>query len=271
MTFLNVSTAIIPYGQPWIRPEKAKRLSLPIESLSTLPGYILFNKRANSTRAVFWLVSNCHSVSRREKAMEELAKYIPVEMVGQCAKNESMKNACGPSHGTGLGGPECMALFNSYPFFVAAENSLCRDYITEKYWARYNLDSVPIVMRRDVYEGRLPDGSFIAMSDFEGPQALAEYLHYLMKTPAAYMRYFDWRRQGWARASNNTPGHYTGLCRLCEVLINEEHRELRPIEDIGEWYRRESACDDGSFVEKWLTRRRNGTVGMRANVFNLGI
>jgi Glycosyltransferase family 10 (fucosyltransferase) C-term len=172
MTFLTASTIPLPYGQPWVRPEEARRLNLPSETLSSFPNSILSNKGPNSTRAVFWLVSNCNSVSRREEAVAELAKHIPVDIVGQCAKNESLRNACGPSSGTGLGGPDCLELFNSHPFFVAAENSLCRDYITEKYWARYNLASVPIVMRRDIYEGHLPEGSFIAMSDFAGPRGI---------------------------------------------------------------------------------------------------
>lgn len=44
----------------------------------------------------------------------------------------------------------------------------------------------------------IPPGSFIAMDDFESPQALGKYLNYLLENQTAYFEYFKWRDEGWA-------------------------------------------------------------------------
>lgn len=52
----------------------------------------------------------------------------------------------------------------------------------------------------------VPPNSIIAMDDFDGPEALATHLKYLMKNPDEYMKYFKWREDGWALASWNLVG-----------------------------------------------------------------
>jgi hypothetical protein len=40
---------------------------------------------------------------------------------------------------------------NEYKFYIAFENALCTDYITEKIWHRlFTVDAVPIVLKRSV-------------------------------------------------------------------------------------------------------------------------
>lgn len=95
------------------------------------------------------------------------------------------------------------------------------------------------------------------MDDFEGPRALAAHLIHLTDTPSDYLRYFEWRREGWARAPWFAAGYRTGLCRLCERLANEsEALASAPpplIADFGAKFRADSRCDDydGGFAERW--------------------
>ena len=81
------------------------------------------------------------------------------------------------------------ASFNfSYHFYIAFENSVCKDYITEKLWSQgYQRTIIPIVLKRDDVEPFVPPNSFIAADDFEDVKSLAAYLHYLIHNETAYM------------------------------------------------------------------------------------
>lgn len=41
---------------------------------------------------------------------------------------------------------------NNYYFVFIGENSICKDYITEKYWNHYKSPFVSIVLNRKLYE-----------------------------------------------------------------------------------------------------------------------
>lgn len=73
-------------------------------------------------------------------------RHITVQIAGKCGSGVTAHTVCPPSD-------LCESMFNSHYFYIAAENAICKDYITEKYWQRYHLNAVPIVMRRHVYEG----------------------------------------------------------------------------------------------------------------------
>jgi hypothetical protein len=58
--------------------------------------------------------------------LQELKKSIPVHVFGGCGNN-----SCSRRNG------DCFTdLERSYKFYLAFENSLCREYITEKFWHR---------------------------------------------------------------------------------------------------------------------------------------
>lgn len=70
-----------------------------------------------------------------------------MDIYGKCAKDFSKIFAC-PRNNI-----SCIEEFGQqYYFFLALENTVCKDYITEKYWSRYYLPSIPIVMRRYLYQ-----------------------------------------------------------------------------------------------------------------------
>ncbi|KAH7724733.1 alpha1,3-fucosyltransferase [Aphelenchoides avenae] len=232
MTHLSASDVHSPYGGYWVPPKLAAEKGLSSEPLPSTEDEIFRDK---TTKGIFWLVSNCKT------------PYILVDIAGSCAKNETMKNVC-PKGNT------CEEHFRKYYFFISAENSICTDYITEKYWSRYHLPLIPIVMRRDVYQRRVPPMSYIAMDDFPNAKALADHLNTLMSNRSEYMKYFAWRGQGWSRARWNAPGYRIGLCRLCEKLLEPtaEH-PTAPIADIARWYTEQSNCESDDFAKSWAS------------------
>ena len=70
-----------------------------------------------------------------------------------------------------------MSSFNFYRFYLAFENSMCRDYVSEKVFQRM-ADSlvIPIVMGGANYSAHLPPHSYINVEDFKSPKELASHL-----------------------------------------------------------------------------------------------
>jgi alpha-1,3-fucosyltransferase len=56
--------------------------------------------------------------------LQELRKYIPVHIYGECGNN-----TCQKENG------QCFRdIENNYKFYLSFENSICNEYITEKFW-----------------------------------------------------------------------------------------------------------------------------------------
>lgn len=70
MTYRYDSDVPWVYGGYWISPEMNKGLGFKSENLPYDEKTILKNKSS----AIFWLVSNCDTISKRELAVEKLGK-----------------------------------------------------------------------------------------------------------------------------------------------------------------------------------------------------
>lgn len=105
------------------------------------------SKKDSSRSSVIWFVSHCETFSRREAFVNELTKYINIDIYGSCGGYFSQKGAhtrkdpC--KHLVNNNREECMHnIFNSYKFYLSFENSLCNDYITEKFWKIYHSTNI---------------------------------------------------------------------------------------------------------------------------------
>ncbi|VDM56820.1 unnamed protein product [Angiostrongylus costaricensis] len=230
-TYLLSSDVVFKYGPYYLPSKKAEE-----------KGFKLIVGAFLKKSGIFGLVSNCNTISKREIALKELSRYMNVTIGGKCALNNSTIDIC--PHGSG-----CLNLYGQYPFYFAVENSVCKDYITEKYWSRTSVPSIPIVMRRRIYEtSTMPPHSFIAMDDYISPREMAKHL---ISLENAYAEYFVWRKGGWTVAPWNAPGYRNGFCRLCERLW-EENQENKVIGDVWAWFDGESQCEGDDFVRNWI-------------------
>uniref|UniRef100_A0A1I7YXP2 Fucosyltransferase n=1 Tax=Steinernema glaseri TaxID=37863 RepID=A0A1I7YXP2_9BILA len=207
MTVSRKSDVHSPYGGYWLAPDVVKEKNLKPDDLHFTYDDFQWSRKK---KAIFWLVSNCDTLSKRELAVDRLSKHIAVNITGGC--------------GTGRCEGDCDKEIGGYYFYMALENAVCNDYITEKYWSRYKYPSVPIVMRRRIYENIIPPGSFIAMDDYSSPEAMGQHLNYLTKNRTAYMEYFKWRNDGWkvVYSAEGREGWHMGPCRLCEKLYEKD-------------------------------------------------
>ncbi|KAF2364979.1 Glycosyl transferase family 10 [Trinorchestia longiramus] len=80
---------------------------------------------SGKSRQVAWFVSNCGARNNRLQYAKELGRYIGVDIYGACGTKR-----CPRSSST-----RCFEMLNrDYKFYLAFENSNCRDYITEKFF-----------------------------------------------------------------------------------------------------------------------------------------
>ena len=97
-------------------------------------------------------MSNCRTFSHRERYVEEMQKHIDVsnifpyhvtdettvnvlqiDIIGRCS-NDTCRRGC-PAN-----------LRDGYKFYLSFENSLCSDYVTEKFFIALNSKAVPVVL-----------------------------------------------------------------------------------------------------------------------------
>lgn len=175
-----------------------------------------------------WFVSNVDpntGVTTRLKYYNELKKYITVNLFGRMA-------------GTRLRSEDYYSTMSSCKFYLAFENSIHKDYITEKFNGPLVAGTVPVVLGppRENYENFAPGNSFIHVDDFQNPEALANYLLQLDKDDTAYMHYFDWRKHVSATPHlviwNQEFIIY--ICHACEYI--GRHKEYKEAHDIYKWW-----------------------------------
>lgn len=135
-------------------------------------------------------------------------------------------------------------LNKDYKFYLAFENSNCKEYITEKFFLNsLSNDILPIVMgaRPADYAAVAPEHSYIHVDEFESPRELAEYLFVLDRNDDLYNTYFQWKGTG--ELVDTKLG-----CRLCALLhdteIIEKHKKW--YNSLDEWWRPSGICTNGS-------------------------
>ncbi|XP_058393960.1 3-galactosyl-N-acetylglucosaminide 4-alpha-L-fucosyltransferase FUT3-like [Diceros bicornis minor] len=206
ISYRRDSDIFVPYG--WLEPWPGQPEDPP-------PPVNLSAK----TELVAWVVSNWRTESARVRYYEMLREHLKVDVFGR-------------SH-TPLPWGEMMGRLARYKFYLAFENSLHPDYITEKLWKNALLArAVPVVLgpSRSNYEQFLPADAFIHVDDFQSPRELAQYLLALDRDPARYLSYFRWRETlrprsfSWALM----------FCRACWRL--QQEAGYRTVPSIASWF-----------------------------------
>ncbi len=120
-------------------------------------------------------------MSKRDDYVEALKKHVDVDIYGKCG---NMGTVCPRAKNPAV--DECLKSVSlKYKFYLAFENSICEEYITEKMQRTLDFPVVPIVMGAGPYERYFPRGSYISVFDFESPKHLADYIHFLDQNPVS--------------------------------------------------------------------------------------
>lgn len=233
MTYRRDSDVYVPYGGV-VRRRSPSRLDLK-------------NLISNKTKPIAWLVSNCQTPSGREILVKKLQKYIPVDIYGGCGPFKCEKDTDQNFYTR-----SCGNIFEqNYKFYLAFENSLCTDYVTEKFFLRLKRYLVPIVLERRHYEQLCPDCTspwFIAADDFKNVEDMAKYLEYLNQNSTAYYEYLRWHEYFEmvvhidSDAGAMPTGHWCDLC----AFEAKRAPEARLMKNAFEWWYSD-ACRKSNF------------------------
>ena len=156
-------------------------------------------------------------------------------------------------------------LLPTYRFYLAIENSKCRDYITEKFWHHcIKSETIGIVggPPREDYEQLVPPDAFIHVNDEGSVNKTIDIINRLLWDDDYYNKFFEWR---------NRPGPYSyrfatqedygnqGLCRACDIAQNPgKFRSSVP--DLGGWWYNNKKRDGEACDENVLEERRKRSI-----------
>ncbi|XP_068573479.1 4-galactosyl-N-acetylglucosaminide 3-alpha-L-fucosyltransferase 9-like [Cebidichthys violaceus] len=171
-------------------------------------------------KLVCWIVSNWSEQQKRVQYYNELKKYIKIHVYGN-------------AFGHHLSNDEYPKILSSCKFYLSFENSINKDYITEKLYNPLIMGTVPITLGppKQTYEEYAPADSFIHVDDFSSPQKLAERLLYLDQNKTEYMQFFAWRSMFKVQRSEFGRSH---ACKTCKYL--QDHKEYQAVNDLISWY-----------------------------------
>ncbi|XP_070001230.1 alpha-(1,3)-fucosyltransferase C-like [Penaeus vannamei] len=176
-------------------------------------------------RLVAWMSSHCSTVSKREEYVSELARFIPVDKYGSCGQRCDRRSPRKPLCWVDV-------LSRNYSFYLAMENNVCNEYVTEKLYNPLVYNLVPVVWGGSNYDQFLPPNSYIDARKYH-PKELADLLQKLKADPVAYGRYHVWRGFWEAKVGGN-------LCELCYRLHVD--REEKHYTNIGSWRQKNNNC-----------------------------
>lgn len=170
--------------------------------------------------------SHCPTHGGRDLFAKELGRYIDVDVYGTCGTS-----ICPPGQTE-----NCLEEFaQKYKFFLAFENTLCKDYITEKFFRTLKYNIIPVVFGGANYDRFAPPGSFIDALSFKSPKHLAFFLTGVGKSFKLYSSFFKWRKNYVVNLGNRKE------CQLCSMLHNKSLKSST-YTNLREWWIRSSDC-----------------------------
>lgn len=122
-----------------------------------------------------------------------------------------------------------------YKFYLSFENSICEDYITEKFFLALSHGMVPVVHgpRKADYLKHAPDHSFIHVEDFPDLKELADYLVHLDENDEEYLAYFQWREDF---VMDKVYYFQRAWCSLCKKLHEDKTKSSQLYSSIHDWW-----------------------------------
>jgi len=141
----------------------------------------------NRDRLIASFISSPVNQSGRLEYLQELSRYLSVHHYGQFEKNRELLNDRGLA--------SKLEVIADYKFTIAFENSIDKDYVTEKLFDSFWAGSVPVYLGAPNVDEFLPgDHCLINVNDFSSAKDLADYLLYHQENEAAYQSYFAWKQ-----------------------------------------------------------------------------
>ena len=224
MTYSQHSDLPLPYG------------ALKLKPTATMPKRDYLAIAKNKTKDAIWIVSHCPTRSKREEYVDILKQYIDIDILGKCGQ----KWDCGRRSYHEAG--DCFSILNStYRYFIAFENSLCDEYISEKFHENYKYDIIPISRAGDPkHRSNIIDKNvYISTADFKDAHELGKYLQKLSLDKEKYAKFLSDKDM-------YEPISYVELLheQVCEICmrLNKLEDYKKVYEDVYSWMMTKTGC-----------------------------
>ena len=188
------------------------------------------NYLKGKNKTVITLISNCRE--DRMKLIKTLKKFIDIDVFGKCGI------PCKP--------PKiCYSYISQYKFYLAFENSICRDLLTEK--AKVNAlmyGTIPVIMSGANLSNPafIPPNSFINARKFKTAKDLADFLKNVGSRPNLYNEFFKWKDKWFIHPIDKDPKEFP--CRICNKLYDDDpYHQIKIYADIAGWHSFEQNCE----------------------------
>ncbi|KAL7376936.1 hypothetical protein ABVT39_018548 [Epinephelus coioides] len=197
ITYRRDADVTVPYGE--LLPKKTE-------------GHLAEDVPQNKSFLACWVVSNYRNHHKRSQVYKELNATVPVKVYGRWTKTPLRSSALLPT------------ISRCY-FYLAFENSVAKDYITEKLWRNaYQGGAVPVVLGPPLedYKAVAPPNSFIHVDEFASVKDLGKYLQQLAEDKKRYSEYFAWKRQWKVKLSTDWRERVCKICSQYNSLPQEK-------------------------------------------------
>ncbi|XP_029940943.1 alpha-(1,3)-fucosyltransferase 7-like [Salarias fasciatus] len=211
MSYRRDADIPIPYGE--LLPKEAD-------------GQLTEDVPLNKTTLVCWVVSNYNRYQKRSKVYKELKATVDVKVYGRWTKKP-------------LPSEDLLPTISRCYFYLAFENSLSKDYITEKLWKNAYLGrAVPVVLGPQLsdYQAVAPPNSFIHVDQFPSVRELGKYLQSLAEDKKHYSDYFNWKLKWSVKLHTDWRER---LCKICPQY--NRLPEQKVYSDLQAWVNADSA------------------------------
>jgi hypothetical protein len=193
---------------------------------------VYFMSISSQREGAVGVVSNCKAPSRRLDIANELSKYIKVDLFGSKSCGKTVKPCTIPRNKSSSAVNCHPEISLNYKFYLAFENSLCVDYVTEKFFNVLGTEMIPIVYGGADYKSLFPSYSYIDVLDFPTIKKLGEFLQDLSSNLTKWRKYFEWRKD----YSVVRHGYLSGCCEICEKLTQNRTESTSVYKDIYNWW-----------------------------------
>ena len=171
----------------------------------------------------------CKMQARREKYVKQMKKSIDVDVYGKCGKLK-----CSRDNETGC----YQNMEQNYKFYLSFENSVCDDYVTEKFFNILDYNVIPVTYSGANFSAIAPPHSYINTLDFVSVSKLSKYLLEVSADDELYASYFWWKEFYEVRRSRHDLSQ--SFCDLCQAL-HHDHTE-KVYRDMTKWWVTQSRC-----------------------------
>jgi hypothetical protein len=249
ISYRTGSTFQLKYGEI-IPLESAPQTEEELATLRLSAAQSAVNPAKGKTKLAIWMVTNCKARSNRQGYVRALRKHLTNEK-NQTSLDIFSRDGC--EGGRNIcprekNGQECYdSIERDYKFYLSFENSICDDYVTEKFFEMMSRNVVPVVLGGANYTALAPSHSFINALDFT-PRELANYLKQLDADDRLYAEYFWWKPH--YQVANLYRTNRQVFCHLCQALHYQVGQPLlgnsngSTIKDVKKWYVDDSHCLD---------------------------